>query len=397
MIKVGITKEYKIPNDFRTPFTPKQSKVIDSSSNFSLVCERSEIRCYKDEEYLDNKISLVNKLDDCDVIFGIKEVPIRKLINNKTYFMFSHTIKKQEQNKILLQKIIEKKIRLIDYECLTENNKRIIAFGKYAGIAGAYNSLIAYGIKYKLYELNRLSHYKDTKELYSFSNNFKINSPVKIVVIGDGRVAQGAVELLESFNIEKVNINDYLNKKTNKPCFCQLSVIDYIRTKDRKPFKQEDYFLRPEAFQSNFDMFSDKTDILINAAYWDPRSPRLFEEDDINKNFKPKIIGDISCDINGAIPCTKIASTIEKPFFDYCIKNKKMEEPFNKIDNITIMSIDNLPSELPRDSSRYFGNILVEKILPLLKNKENKIIENATITKDGKLTEKFRYLSDYII
>jgi alanine dehydrogenase len=397
MIKEGITKEYKIPNDFRTPFTPKQSKVIDSSSNFSLVCERSEIRCFKDEEYLDNKISLVNKLDDCDVIFGIKEVPIRKLINNKTYFMFSHTIKKQEQNKILLQKIIEKKIRLIDYECLTENNKRIIAFGKYAGIAGAYNSLIAYGIKYKLYELNRLSHYKDTKELYSFSNNFKINSPVKIVVIGDGRVAQGAVELLESFNIEKVNINDYLNKKTNKPCFCQLSVTDYIRTKDRKPFKQEDYFLRPEAFQSNFDMFSDKTDILINAAYWDPRSPRLFEEDDINKNFKPKIIGDISCDINGAIPCTKIASTIEKPFFDYCIKNKKMEEPFNKIDNITIMSIDNLPSELPRDSSRYFGNILVEKILPLLKNKENKIIENATITKDGKLTEKFRYLSDYII
>ena len=397
MIKVGITKEYKIPNDFRTPFTPKQSKVIDSSSNFSLVCERSEIRCFKDEEYLDNKISLVNKLDDCDVIFGIKEVPIRKLINNKTYFMFSHTIKKQEQNKILLQKIIEKKIRLIDYECLTENNKRIIAFGKYAGIAGAYNSLIAYGIKYKLYELNRLSHYKDTKELYSFSNNFKINSPVKIVVIGDGRVAQGAVELLESFNIEKVNINDYLNKKTNKPCFCQLSVTDYIRTKDRKPFKQEDYFLRPEAFQSNFDMFSDKTDILINAAYWDPRSPRLFEEDDINKNFKPKIIGDISCDINGAIPCTKIASTIEKPFFDYCIKNKKMEEPFNKIDNITIMSIDNLPSELPRDSSRYFGNILVEKILPLLKNKENKIIENATITNDGKLTEKYRYLSDYII
>lgn len=397
MIKVGITKEYKIPNDFRTPFTPKQSKVIDSSSNFSLVCERSEIRCYKDEEYLDNKISLVNKLDDCDVIFGIKEVPIRKLINNKTYFMFSHTIKKQEQNKILLQKIIEKKIRLIDYECLTENNKRIIAFGKYAGIAGAYNSLIAYGIKYKLYELNRLSHYKDTKELYSFSNNFKINSPVKIVVIGEGRVAQGAVELLESFNIEKVNINDYLNKKTNKPCFCQLSVTDYIRTKDRKPFKQEDYFLRPEAFQSNFDMFSDKTDILINAAYWDPRSPRLFEEDDINKNFKPKIIGDISCDINGAIPCTKIASTIEKPFFDYCIKNKKMEEPFNKIDNITIMSIDNLPSELARDSSRYFGNILVEKILPLLKNKENKIIENATITNDGKLTEKYRYLSDYII
>ena len=397
MIKVGITKEYKIPNDFRTPFTPKQSKIIDDSSNFRLVCQRSEIRCYKDDEYLENKISLVDKLDDCDVIFGIKEVPIRKLIDNKTYFMFSHTIKKQKQNKELLQKIIEKKIRLIDYECLTENNQRIIAFGKYAGIAGSYNALIAFGHKYNFFELKRLSHYKDTEDLYRFTNKFKIDSSIKIVVIGDGRVAQGAVELLESFNIKKVAVDDYINKKFNGPCFCQLSVTDYIRKKDKKPFKQEEYFSNPEAFQSNFDMFSDKTDILINAAYWDPRSPRLFEEDDINENFKPKIIGDISCDINGAIPCTKKASTIEKPFFDYCIKTKKTEEPFNKEDNITIMSIDNLPSELPRDSSRYFGNILVEKILPLLSLEGNEIIENATITKNGELTEKFKYLSDYII
>ena len=205
------------------------------------------------------------------------------------------------------------------------------------------------------------------------------------------------MELLESFNIKKVDVDDYINKKFNGPCFCQLSVTDYIRKKDKKPFKQEEYFSNPEAFQSNFDMFSDKTDILINAAYWDPRSPRLFEEDDINENFKPKIIGDISCDINGAIPCTKKASTIEKPFFDYCIKTKKIEEPFKKEDNVTIMSIDNLPSELPRDSSRYFGNILVEKILPLLSLEGNEIIENATITKNGELTEKFKYLSDYII
>ena len=289
-----------------------------------------------------------------------------------------------------------KKIRLIDYECLTHKNQRIIAFGKYAGIAGAYNTIIAYGIKNNLFNLKRLNQYKDTEDLYNFTSSFNIKAPIKILIIGDGRVARGAVELLEAFNIKRVSNDDYKVKNFISPVYCQLSVKDYVRKKDHKDFKQEEYFNFPEEFESNYDQFSSKTDILINAAYWDPKSPKLFEEDDLNKSFRAKIIGDISCDIDGAIPCTKIASTIAEPFFDYCISSKKIDKPFSKVENITIMSIDNLPSELPRDSSRYFGEILIQRILPLFKNDEDGIIEGATITKDGILTENYKYLKNYI-
>lgn len=170
MINIGILKEYKIPNDYRVPFTPNQAKEIKELDGFNVVCQKSEIRCYKEEEYKEQGISIVNKLDESDIIFGIKEVPVNKLIENKTYFMFSHTIKKQPYNRDLLKTIIKKKIRLIDYECLTEGNKRIVAFGKYAGIAGTYNSLIAYGIKYKKFDFQRLSKFKNTKDLYKFSS-----------------------------------------------------------------------------------------------------------------------------------------------------------------------------------------------------------------------------------
>ncbi len=396
MIKIGIIKEYKIPNDFRTPFTPSQANEISKLNDFSIVCQSSDVRCFEDKEYNEKSIQVVKNLDDCDLIFGIKEVPKEKLIANKTYFMFSHTIKKQLYNKPLLKEIINKKIRLIDYECLTSNGKRIVAFGKYAGIAGAYNTLMGYGKKYKLFNLDRLKKYKDTNDLYRFTSKFKLNSKVKILIIGDGRVAQGAVELLKSFKIIDVNIKDYLNKNYNQPVYCQLGVKDYVKRKDGNNFEETEYFNSPELFISNYHKFSEVTNVLINAAFWDPKSPRLFEEDNIDENFSARVIGDISCDIDGAIPCTKMASTIKHPFFDYCIERREITKPFSKKNNITIMSIDNLPSELPRDSSRYFGKIIKEKILPILKNDQNKIIENATITKDCKLTKNYKYLSDYI-
>jgi len=396
MIKIGITKEYKIPNDFRTPFTPMQANEINKLENFSIVCQSSNIRCFEDKEYEKESIEIVENLDDCNIIFGIKEVPKEKLIATKTYFMFSHTIKKQLYNRPLLKEIINKKIRLIDYECLTNNGKRIIAFGKYAGIAGAYNTIMGYGKKLKLFNLDRLSHYKDTDDLYRFTSKFKLKSKIKILIIGDGRVAQGAVELLKSFKIIEVNINDYINKDYNQPVYCQLGVKDYMKRKDGKGFEEIEYFNNPESFVSNYQIFSGVTNILINAAFWDPKSPKLFEEDNIDEKFSATVIGDISCDIDGAIPCTKMASTIKNPFFDYCIEHREITKPFSNKNNITIMSIDNLPSELPRDSSMFFGKIIKDKILPILKNDENKIIENATITKDGKLTENYKYLSDYV-
>ena len=396
MINIGIIKEYKIPNDYRVPFTPNQAKEIKELDGFNVVCQKSEIRCYKEEEYKEQGISIVNQLDESDVIFGIKEVPVNKLIENKTYFMFSHTIKKQPYNRDLLKTIIKKKIRLIDYECLTEGNKRIVAFGKYAGIAGTYNTLIAYGIKYKKYDFQRLSKFKNTKELYKFSSKNPLSDPIKILIIGNGRVAEGATELLEEFQVKQICTKEFISKNYNHPVYCQLEVRDYMKKPSGEDFEEQEYFINPENFKSNYKLYSNKTDILINAAYWDPKSPRLFEEKEIDDNFSAKIIGDISCDIDGAIPCTKKSSSIENPFFDYCNISKKIKKPFSDKRNITIMAIDNLPSELPRDSSKFFGNILKNKIIPLLEDDNNEILKEATITSDGSLTKRYKYLEDYV-
>jgi len=396
MINIGILKEYKIPNDYRVPFTPNQAKEIKELDGFNVVCQKSEIRCYKEEEYKEQGISIVNKLDESDIIFGIKEVPVNKLIENKTYFMFSHTIKKQPYNRDLLKTIIKKKIRLIDYECLTEGNKRIVAFGKYAGIAGTYNSLIAYGIKYKKFDFQRLSKFKNTKDLYKFSSKNPLSDPIKILIIGNGRVAEGATELLEEFQVKQVCTKDFIGKNYNYPVYCQLAVRDYMKKPSGQDFEEQEYFINPENFKSNYKLYSNKTDILINAAYWNPKSPKLFEEKEINNNFSAKIIGDISCDIDGAIPCTKKSSSIENPFFDYCNISKKIKKPFSDKRNITIMAIDNLPSELPRDSSKFFGNILKNKIIPLLEDDNNEILKEATITSDGSLTKRYKYLEDYV-
>jgi len=396
MINIGILKEYKIPNDYRVPFTPNQAKEIKELDGFNVVCQKSEIRCYKEEEYKEQGIRIVNKLDESDIIFGIKEVPVNKLIENKTYFMFSHTIKKQPYNRDLLKTIIKKKIRLIDYECLTEGNKRIVAFGKYAGIAGTYNSLIAYGIKYKKFDFQRLSKFKNTKDLYKFSSKNPLSDPIKILIIGNGRVAEGATELLEEFQVKQVCTKDFIGKNYNYPVYCQLAVRDYMKKPSGQDFEEQEYFINPENFKSNYKLYSNKTDILINAAYWNPKSPKLFEEKEINDNFSAKIIGDISCDIDGAIPCTKKSSSIENPFFDYCNISKKIKKPFSDKRNITIMAIDNLPSELPRDSSKFFGNILKNKIIPLLEDDNNEILKEATITSDGSLTKRYKYLEDYV-
>ena len=273
MINIGIIKEYKIPNDYRVPFTPNQAKEIKELDGFNVVCQKSEIRCYKEEEYKEKGISIVNQLDESDVIFGIKEVPVNKLIENKTYFMFSHTIKKQPYNRDLLKTIIKKKIRLIDYECLTEGNKRIVAFGKYAGIAGTYNTLIAYGIKYKKYDFQRLSKFKNTKDLYKFSSKNPLSDPIKILIIGNGRVAEGATELLEEFQVKQVCTKDFIGKNYNYPVYCQLAVRDYMKKPSGEDFEEQEYFINPENFKSNYKLYSNKTDILINAAYWDPKSP----------------------------------------------------------------------------------------------------------------------------
>tara|TARA_B100000029_G_C17580754_1_gene959584 strand:- start:275 stop:1468 length:1194 start_codon:yes stop_codon:yes gene_type:complete len=397
MIRIGIAKEYKVPFDSRSPITPKQAKKLNELNDFSVSVEKSNIRCFSDQEFLDEKVKVQNDLSHCNLIIGIKEIPVEKLLEKKTYLIFSHTIKKQKHNKNLLKEIIKKKIKLIDYECLNNNNKRIIAFGKYAGIAGAYNTLMGYGLKYKLFQLKRLKEFKDTKDLYVQNQNLNLRYPIKILITGKGRVSKGCEELLRSFKIKKIKVNEFLKKKFKYPTYTIADASDYYKSKKSKPFNKKEFYDNPKKYKSTFKKFIDKTDILINGTYWNPNSPRLFEESEINKNFGIKIIGDISCDINGSIPCTKKASTIDEPFFDYCVRTKKVKKGFIDKQNITIMSIDNLASELPRDASNYFGNKLINEVLPLFKKDEEKILYNATIAENGRLKKKYKYLEDFII
>jgi len=396
MIKIGITKENDKIGDVRTPLSPKQSKEIKINSGFNVEVQSSKIRCFSDEDYMKEGIKIVNNLNKSDFIFGIKEADENKLINDKTYFMFSHTIKKQPHNRDLLLKILRKKIRLIDYECLKKKGKRIVAFGKYAGIAGAYNTIMAYGKKIKSFNLKRLSHFKNKKELYLFSEKNPIIKKVRTLIIGNGRVAKGAVELLKYFGFKNVTIDEYKKDINNKPVYCILKTKDYIKNISGNSFSKSDYYKNPNKYKSIFPKLKDKTDILINASYWDPRYPRIFEEKNVDKNFPIKVIGDITCDINGSIPLTKFASTINEPFFDYCIQSRKVIKPFSEGKTVTMMTIDNLPSELPRDSSNYFGRVLMKYLIPFLKEKDNKIINRATIAEKGSLTKKYEYLRDYI-
>ena len=396
MIRIGITKENIEVGDVRSPFNPIQSNKINSDFHFNVEIQSSNFRCFKDKEFKKEGIQIVKKLNNSDIIFGIKEADKDKLIKNKTYFMFSHTIKKQPQNRNLLIQILKKKIKLVDYECLKKRGKRIVAFGKYAGIAGTYNSIMAFGKKFNLFNLNRLSHFKNKNELYSFLENNHISHKIRTLIVGTGRVAKGASEILKCFGFKYVNFNEYKKNSNRYPVYSIIKTSDYIKNISGKKFSKIDYYNNPKDYKSNFLKISKNTDILINASYWDPRYPRLFEKDKIDDTFSIKVIGDISCDIKGSVPLTEFASTIKKPFFDYCLKTKRVKKAFENDNTVTMMTIDNLPSELPRDSSNYFGKILMAYVIPFLNESNNRIIEKATITENGNLKKKYEYLKDYI-
>ena len=400
MIKIAILKEEEKLSDKRVPFTPKQLKQIQEKFGSVVYCQSSKLRCFTDEEYMKEGIKVKDDVSNCDIFFGVKEVDKNKLIKGKKYLFFSHTIKKQAYNRSLLKKIIEKKITLIDYECIRDvNNKRIISFGQIAGIVGSYNAILGYGKKLRLYKLKRCFQYKNYDELKHQCN--KINLPtMKILVLGNGKVAKGVIEMLSRMKIQEVDKKSFKRLGFSKAVYCQITSKDYYESKNGSKFSKTSFYNNPEKYKSNFKKYMEKTDILINATYWKKGIPRLFEINEINsKNFKIKVIADISCDIDGLIPCTQKSSSIQKPFYDYDPINNKVKKEFTNKKFISIMAIDNLPSELPKDASENFGEQLINHVVqPLIRKNDkhrDKII-NATIAKKGQLCKKFVYLQDYI-
>lgn len=398
-IRVGIIKEGKIPVDKRVPLTPDQVRLIlETYPEVVIKCQRSEIRCFKDQEYQQAGAQLVDDISDCEVILGVKEVPLEKLVENKTHFFFSHTIKKQDYNRELLRTILEKKIRLIDWECLTnKNGKRLIAFGRYAGIVGAYNGILTFGKRYNLFDLRPAHECFDLEDLKSEFNKVELPQ-IKIALTGGGRVSKGAMEVLHGMKIRKVSPAEFLNENFNEAVFTQLNTRDYNRKEDGEIFDRDEFYSDPSIYVPDFLPYTKKADVLIAGAYWDPNAPVLFtRQDAVSKDFKTRIIADITCDIEGSIPSTKRSSTIEDPVYDYNPTNDRVEEAFTDEGNITVMAVDNLPCELPRNASEDFGKEFVSHILPnLLGDDTDQIIARATITNEGQLTDKFSYLQDYV-
>jgi saccharopine dehydrogenase (NAD+, L-lysine forming) len=399
-MKIGIIREGRIPPDRRVPFTPEQCCTIHNTfPDLEVVVQPSPVRCFTNSEYAEAGIKLQESLADCDVLMGIKKVPLHELIPGKTYIFFSHTVKKQMHNRDLLREIVREKIQLVDYELLTDSSgQRIIGFGRFAGLVGAYNALRAYGLRHHLFHIPPACSFPSLVAMKEQVVTIPLPG-VRIAVTGTGRVGSGVMELLDELKIRLTKPDEFLlSGNPGEPVVVQLNPDDYTRHKAGIPFNLNHFFQYPEEYESNFGRFLPHTDLLISAAYWDTKAPALFSLEDIRQpDVRISVIADITCDIGGSIPTTRRASTIDNPFYDYNPETNTEEEPFSGQKNICVMAVDNLPCEVPRDSSFDFGNCLIEKVLPCLAGDDpDKIIERATITRNGALTEKYAWLLDFL-
>lgn len=398
--KIGLIREGKTPPDKRVPLTPLQCvEVQEKFPHVQVLVQSSAVRSYKDHEYADLGISVVEDISICDILMGIKEVPIDQLIPNKKYMFFSHTFKEQPYNRKLLKAILDKKIQLIDYEALTDKNEsRIIGFGRYAGIVGCYNGFRAFGLKHGYYNLKPANQCANRIELNQELKNVKLPVNAKIVATGFGRVGNGAREIFKELGLREVKPDEFLSEKFDEPVFAHLKAKNYFARADGKDFDRNKFFESGEGHVSTFNRYLKVADMYVAAHYWDSSSPFIFTRDDLKKEgIKTSVVADISCDIDGPVACTLRPSTIASPVFGYD-PNSESEVDFMHPGSIGVMAVDNLPCELPKDASEDFGNELINKVFPFLFGDDpDKIIERASETNlQGELTPDFAYLKNYI-
>jgi alanine dehydrogenase len=397
-MKFGIIKERKNPPDRRVVFSPE--KLIQFKSKFSeaeIIVESSDIRVFSDNQYAKANIEVSKDVSDCDVLFGVKEVPIEALIPNKKYFFFSHTIKKQPYNRKLLKAILEKKIELFDHETIVkENGARLIGFGRYAGIVGAYNGFRAIGLSNETFSLPKAEVLDSQKELILELN--KINLPsIKILLTGNGKVAYGAKEMLDAMSIKQISVDEYLNDSFNEPVYCLADVLDYNKRKDGQTINNSDFYNHPENYESNFMRFAKVTDFFIAGHFYGNGAPYLFTRENAKeKDFKIKFVADISCDVDGPVASTLKASTIADPIYGYNPETES-EIDYKNENAIVVMAVDNLPCELPKDASEGFGEMFLQNVIPAFFNNDKEgVLQRAKMTENGKLTSRFSYLQDFV-
>ena len=397
-MKFGIIKERKSTPDRRVVFTPDElARLKQLQQGISIKVESSEIRAFSDIEYRNMGIEVADDISDCEIFFGVKEVPIENLVPNKTYFFFSHTIKKQPYNRKLLQALLEKNIDFYDHETIVnEYNKRLIGFGKYAGYVGAYNSIRAFGIKFELFKLPKAESLSGKSDLIAHLKRLVL-PPIKIVNTGTGKVGIGVKEILDAIKIKEVSVENYLTKNYTQSVYTQIDVLDYNVRKDGQVLDFNDFFHNPKEYISDFERFTKVSDIYITGHFYGNGAPDILTREMLKANdCKIKVVGDISCDVNSSIACTLRASTIDEPLYGYLPSDNKEVDIFHPA-AIVVMAVDNLPCELPREASEGFGEMFMEHVIPAFFNGDKDgILERAKVTENGKLTPRFSYLQDYV-
>lgn len=395
MLTIGLIKEGKIPNDNRVALTPAQCRWLHKNTTIKVKVQSCNKRCFADSEYIQAGVEVDNDVSDCNILMGIKEVPIEMLVENKTYFFFSHTKKLQPHNKKLFKALQQKNITLIDYECLEHlDGQRILGFGFFAGIVGAHNGIMCYGNRTGLFSLPRVHNIKDYRQLIHTYFGLKLPA-IKIAVTGSGRVAHGIVEIMNLMDVQEVEPDEYLETKFTYPVYVHLKGANLYEHKETKKYNRLDFHTNPENYTCLFKNYLSQTQVLLNGVYWDKTIPRLFELEDLqHHNFAIQTIADITDDENGSVPCNLGDGTIENPVYGVDKNSFAKTNPYlpNSVD---VMAVGNLPNELPRDASRFFGEQLIKYVLDDLLKGGSDVLERATILQKGRLTEEFGYMSEY--
>ncbi len=396
MLTIGLIREGKIPADSRVALTPAQCKWLQKNfPDIKIIVQHSSIRCYSDKEYLMAGVEVKEDLSGCDVLMGIKEVPVEMLIAGKTYLFFSHTKKLQVYNQQMFQSVIEKKIILIDYECLEHaDGTRIIGFGFFAGVVGAHNGMMGYGNRTGLFKLQRVGSVNSFQKL--IHTYFGLKVPVmKIAVTGSGRVAHGVLEIMNLLGIHEVEPDEYLDRDFTYPVYVHLKGADLYAHKLTDKYNREDFHVHPENYRCKFREFTQETDLLINGVYWDQGVPRLFEQEDIQSpEFRITTIADITDDKAGSVPINLGDATIDHPIYGVDKNTFQRTDPY-LLNSVDVMAVGNLPNELPRDASRYFGEQLIKFVLDDIRKGGSETIRKATMVKEGRLTDEFAYMKEY--
>ena len=398
MIKFALIKERKTPPDRRVVFSPQ--KLLDAAKQFpeaSFKVESSDIRIFRDEEYRQAGFEVVEDISHCDVMLGVKEVPLPYLIPNKKYFFFSHTMKKQPYNRDLLREILKNEIELYDHEVIiNEAGARLIGFGRYAGLVGAYNGFRGIGLKKGIFELPKAESLPDLNAMLAELDKISL-PPLKIVLTGSGKVANGSREILDHMQINKVEVEEFLQKDFEESVYCHIDVLDYNKRKDGSRGSNSEFFQDPGLYESNFRRFTKAADFFIAGHFYGEGAPAFFTNEDVKSpDFRIKYIADISCDVAGPVASTIRPSTIAAPFYGYDPQEER-EVDFREDDAILVMAVDNLPCEIPKDASEGFGEMYLKHVLPAFFNGDRDgILERARMTKNGQLTTRFKYLEDYV-